>query len=849
MTNVHTWNTADIGHEHERKAARDIIAQLKALPLRNPIHVCFGLKVPGAEIDCVALGASGALIMEMKEWRYRVFGSLNHPCWQRFGPGGSLYDLPGDQNPYQQVLKQRSKLARELRSYGQRRQVESLDDNRLSDFIRAGLLQCPRLDAELHVEGIPWWFATGLDQVGKHVDEWCAASPRFDPAVFASFLARLGCRRDGLEVEADSKNAIVLQPSPPTAPPTVAVAASVVQSTPATPDPSERGTSRRGHRQRAVDTVVYERAKAELAVVQETPHDAHLLVTAGPGSGKTQFLVGRALHLLQHVSPTPRVAVVTFTNAARDNVDERLGRLAGERARVLLRHTWVGTLHQLAVHLLRSSTNAWARLRVVAQEVERRQLARLLRGRPTLDETDDPSIDAFLEAIAKWPGTGPNAPDPRLASAWEAEMRHRQEASFHGLLWCAIRDLAPFDTALLPQFLLIDECQDLCALQLRFVEALVHRGVVVQAVGDPEQAIFGFAGAVGTAMHELGRSLTQPRRASLTFNHRSQPTLVAFATPLRHDGLRQQAVRLGTAIIHEHRFASPRAEARRLAQHIKTLADPESNDSRYSYRQIAILVRESHATELLRSLRGEGIPVRESFASRPLPLVLRQFVAVAEAARAPDLDALADHAGAAPHALAMTLVVHHGARAHREVTAHLAALTPLASTETMRTALRAMHKFATRTLTGGAALGAACDDLYRDAVLPFTSSLQRMSCVGEDVDRATLRRLAEHATDVDTLLQRMSQGDAVVVDPDLDLVTVTTIHRAKGHEWPVVFLPTLTDGVLPHRRATDIDEERRLLYVGITRAIDEAHLSWVDHALHRGRGRSRLLDSLKLPPP
>jgi len=502
-----------------------------------------------------------------------------------------------------------------------------------------------------------------------------------------------------------------------------------------------------------------------------------LLIVAGPGTGKTRTLTHRLAHLVTERGVAPeRCLAVTFTRRACDELRDRLDDLVpgGAAARIT-----VATFHGLGLRIVRDHHDALglpADVRV-ADEAERLVLAREAATRATATDR------ALLEAISAAKRTGDDAVDPGVVARYGAALRANGLVDFDDLAVLPVR-LLERDPALTRALrerwphLVVDEYQDVDALQYRLLRALAPPDGDVCAIGDPDQAIYAFRGGDVGFFLRFAEDFPAARTVTLTRNHRSSPAIVraalqAVAPGSLVPGRRLDPVRTaGAPHVVVHRAATERAEAEFVVETVERALGGSSHfaidsgrsdggaDGDVAFADIAVLARTSAQLE----------PLAEALDRVGMPYQRRTH------------DRLADRPEVA--ALLAALPRHRGRPDAVPVLDRLraAAGTPAASVPA---------------------------DLERGVEL--VAPLARRC--GDDLDRF----LAEVAlgAEVDTL------------DPRADRIALLTLHAAKGLEFALVLVVGCEDGLLPLRRggAVDVDEERRLLFVGMTRARSRLVLS------------------------
>lgn len=557
----------------------------------------------------------------------------------------------------------------------------------------------------------------------------------------------------------------------------------------------------------------------------------HVLVAAGPGTGKTLTLVERLATLLREGVDPATIWAITFTNRAAAEMRERLLVKAGIDAE----DVFVGTFHAFCLHWLRRDQ---PQLAVVGPEERERLLRRLAGavesgGRRRLAE-------AVAEHFVAWAANDPALPDPEVARYLD-ELQRLAAVDLDGVV-PAFQQRLTMDSAFDDEVretvlhLFVDEFQDLNAAQYELVRSLGETCRIF-AIGDPDQSIYGFRGSDPGYFFDFARS-PETTRLQLFRNYRSAAGIVDAATAVigynqQKSGLQLSAESGRSGGIEYASAPTAGAEAEFVVRRIEELLGGIEHFSlhtgrggkggapRHGFADIAILVR-SHrqSAEILAALERRGIPCQqvgvEPFYLAPALRAAYHFVQLAAgeggsedglallrrmhgfgAASLTQLeDALPPGADFLAAARALSLPTT-AARVVEEVADQLPLFVAQARQYGVATALEGCRPL----------LALANDD---PAVRRF---LDLAGSFGRD-----LAGFGSH------LLQH---ANGTVYDPRAEAVALMTLHAAKGLEFPVVFLPGVEEGLLPATLsgAHDIEEERRLFYVGLTRARELAILS------------------------
>jgi DNA helicase II / ATP-dependent DNA helicase PcrA len=599
-----------------------------------------------------------------------------------------------------------------------------------------------------------------------------------------------------------------------------------------------------------------------------THGDGPLVVTAGAGTGKTRVLTARVAALLDRGVIPQQILLLTFTRRAAEEMVSRAASLVGLRGH---ERPHGGTFH--AVGHRHVAANA--------------EVLGLPRSFGVLDPAGACDLMEMIRDDHEL--TGPSTRFPRSATLVEIYSRCiNNDRVLSDLVaseypWCephveAITDLfkdftrrkrqsalIDFDDILLSwrallgdthlgaqiaerfHFVLVDEYQDVNALQVDIVRRLAPEGRGLTVVGDQAQAIYGFRGSDSRHLRALASSYPDSTIVCLERNFRSQPSVLKVANAIRP----REEDRI---CLTSDRAPGPRptltqcydasAEARTVVANIL-----DAHDMGSQLRDQAILVRAGHHSDLIEiELSVRKVPFRKYGGLRFLEAAhVKDFVAAARLIDNPSDDlawyrVLRLHRNIGPSRARALLDVDSKANSDRlavwpEI---VAAAPPQARTDLSATLsgllqARAAVPSGKRAEAVVRAIRPVLSARYHDARARLVD-LERLVTAANVVDDLP-SWLAEL-----TLDPPVSTGD-LAGDPrlDEDYVVISTIHSAKGLEWPIVHLPHLVDGAMPSdmalKTSEGLKEEHRLLYVAVTRARDELRLYAPLRMPHHRRAR------------
>ncbi len=608
------------------------------------------------------------------------------------------------------------------------------------------------------------------------------------------------------------------------------------------------------------------------------------LVLAGAGSGKTRVLTTRIAHLVQeHGVPPERILAVTFTNKAAGEMRERVGSLLGGEPRGM----WIGTFHALGARILRRHAErlGWtSTFTIFDAEQSLRQVKRTLEALDIDLKRFNPKAVRGMMSAAKNQLVNPAAfheehsggfdlfarTVAKVYPEYQRALREQNAFDFDDLLVKPV-ELFERDEWVLRgyrdrfAFLLVDEYQDTNQAQFRFLELLAedHRNLMV--VGDDDQSIYGWRGA--DVRNILGFEQTFPGAAvvRLEQNYRSTSVILdaaneVIAHNVERKGKTLRTDRTGGEKVTLVECADEVDEGRWVADEVR--ARYENGPALHTYRDFAVLYRTNAQSRALEdAFRVRGIPYQivggvRFYERREIQDVLGYLRLISNPL---DEDAFQRVVNYPRRGIGGTSLERLVPFAREKGIGLLEAASVATTAPDVPTAGgRALEAFAEFVSTWSARasqvrVGVLLEELVE--ALDLYQALEDEGPEGEDradnvreliagaldFDRELFTELdpdeVDAFTELDLFLQRVALvADVDRHDPDADTVTLMTLHNAKGLEFPVVFITGLEDGLFPLSRAYDepaaLEEERRLFYVGITRAMDKLYLC---HARQRRR--------------
>jgi DNA helicase-2/ATP-dependent DNA helicase PcrA len=585
-----------------------------------------------------------------------------------------------------------------------------------------------------------------------------------------------------------------------------------------------------------------------------THENGPLLILAGAGTGKTRTIVARITWLVSTGTPASKILAVTFTNKAAREMKERIrGMLSEEQADEIT----ASTFHALCVRILRADADkiGYKNNFTIFDEGDQLGLIKKVINRVTAkDEKLDPGLAKNLISKAKNNGWAAPQDDETVIGAvyarYNRELHALNAMDFDDLLVQAVRllnenpEVRDKWRARYTQ-MMVDEFQDTNRLQLDLVSLLAAGDPPnVCVVGDDDQSIYGWRGAEVSNILEFEKHFPNPKVIRLEQNYRSTNPILTTANRLIKNNPRRRVKNLWSSVpggdqVHVVAVADDKTEA----EFVVGEAGAIRNASGIPWEHFAVIYRMNAQSRLLEeNLRRMKIPYRlvggkSFFDRREIKDVLATITCLINPQDDISLLRIINTPPRGIGATSVEIALEHSAKAHRSLFETLT--DPAFEPEITRKTAAAIRTFAEdlaaariHLLTPGADAFAIVngylsetgyfEDLKNSCKTP-EEALNRESGAKE-----VLNALANHQTkkrgSVQDFLDELSLNREREEDKKDDAtgLTLITLHASKGLEFPHVFLIGAEDGLLPHERSKSegtVDEERRLFYVGITRAM------------------------------
>lgn len=590
---------------------------------------------------------------------------------------------------------------------------------------------------------------------------------------------------------------------------------------------------------------------------------ARTLVVAGAGTGKTTALAHRAAYLIEHDVSASTILAMSYTRKASAEMAQRIADLVGIGAASQI---WMGTIHSICY-------------RVISQWLPRADYedAPTVYGPSEADSVKEGvisdlrlrfSVRQFNEALKR--GTADTALRRGL-DEYRRRLKVAGATDYDGLVTDALAILEEPDVKAHYRsqfsYLLVDEAQDLAESTWRVVDALA--GGSVWAVGDDSQSIFRFLGA--SIDRFLGCAEQGWAVFPLTRNYRCTKPILALGNAVLERNTRRIPKTLITEkdgpAVEAHGFPDDGAEMQWVASEIRALADeplqagpPAAEEETlpdkapaWKWNQIAVLCRTNPFVErVVEALTLAEIPVQavgglDPFATQTGRLVIDLFRLAVNPHDDMTVSRVLIGAGTSPQRIAIAqkrrldegMILFDAARTlppndpgRRCLEAAQAVILPMANQP------KAAVRFVVESIRRIPQLSGLGDSIM---AVPIFNAMDDWSMRGG-------------GSLSDFLLFTATKSAIDLWDEGQDAVAVMTVHAAKGLEFPIVFVPGWEEGMLPHylskSKPEDLEEERRIAHVAVTRAAERLYVSWAEERAEFSqiwrRQRSHLLESLCL---
>jgi len=603
-----------------------------------------------------------------------------------------------------------------------------------------------------------------------------------------------------------------------------------------------------------------------------------VLILAGAGTGKTRTITARMAHMVDKGIQPETILAVTFTNKASNEMRERVIEMVadGKGKKIVL-----GTFHAFCVKLLREHAEKlgykknWT---IYTQSEQTSLLKRIITRLITKDETCDAAKVQSRISSAKNSGESLGDPetslDAAIMQAYQGEMRALNAMDFDDLILLGVELMEEHEDVRFRvrdkhRYVMVDEFQDTNGLQMRLLRALVGPPYHVCVVGDDDQSIYGWRGADITNILEFERFFPDPHIIKLEENYRSTTPILHTANSLIKNNAGRRPKTLwsrnpGTDNVRLLAADDDQQEAEMIASEIETAHFQEARP----YEDFAVLFRTNDQSRVLeQQFRQRKMPYRvvgsRSFFDRR---EIKDVCAYLSVMHNPHDD------------INLLRILNTPLRGIGNSTAELARddsvqrgcsiwvvlsdpafqrKIPEKTRNAVQGFLHVINKYAQSAGAPGTFLAEMTKVLL--AEIGYMAYLEKAAkkpeeyaawatCIDSFLAQIAAYDERNRSGGLAGFLDEISLNDEREDKREEDImqkkgVCLITMHASKGLEFPVVYLPGCEQGLMPHKRSYEegrVDEERRLFYVGLTRAMKKLTLSFVRWRTRYGEKQAQL---------
>jgi len=610
--------------------------------------------------------------------------------------------------------------------------------------------------------------------------------------------------------------------------------------------------------------------------------DGPLLIVAGAGTGKTKVLTSRISHLIKKNKAYPnQILAVTFTNKAAKEMQSRVSKILGATATGL---SWLGTFHSICAKLLRkhaSAVNLNSNFTIIDTDDQTRLIKNICKAENIDIKQLSPRF--ILAIIDKWKNKGlyPNEVIINNKDIYEKTILpvykiYQQKLT--DLNTCDFGDLILHVVKILEKnidiktiysknfkYILVDEYQDTNFIQSRFLNLLAEKNKNLCCVGDDDQSIYSWRGAEIKNFLEFDQTYKNTKIIRLEQNYRSTQNILSVASQLISNNQNRVGKTLKTTmeegdLIDLNCYKNGKDEAIGVSDEIEKIK------KKYSLNNVAILVRAIFQTR----------EFEERFLKIGLPYRILGGTKFYERAEIKDCIAYLRIVHQHKDDLAFERIVNNPKRSIGDNT--LKQIHEFAKKESTNLEFASRKMIEQNLIKPKTKLGLSFflnsltkwrDDLENKKVnhikllqiiideSGYSAMLKNKKDVENENRLENIKELLSAMKEFDTLegfLEHVSLATSIDQDWEGHKVNMMTMHAAKGLEFDVVFLPGWEEGLFPHQKSIEekgqngLEEERRLAYVGITRAKKKALISFSMNRFYQGDWidsmASRFIDEL-----
>lgn len=598
--------------------------------------------------------------------------------------------------------------------------------------------------------------------------------------------------------------------------------------------------------------------------------DGPLLVLAGPGSGKTRVVTHRIANMLRSGVYSSQIVALTFTNKAAEEMRSRVERLAPQST------VWISTFHRFCARLLRNYSNLVGLESNYTIYDTSDSLQILKRALQTEEISTSHATPEKVARAISWAKNNMILPDRYEANSasaissivqdvypeYQRQLRAANAVDFDDMLMLVAQMLqeneelrAALDERF--RYILVDEYQDTNLVQYLLVRSLSQQFPNLGVTGDPDQSIYGWRGANLNNILDFEKDFKQVNVVRLEQNFRSTPNILAVADHLIGHNKRRKKKSLFTEL--------PAGQPVRMLTYVTSHEEAQAIALRIA-AQVAQGKRRPRDFAIFYRVNALSRAYEEALRQQGLPYMIVSGVEFYHRKEIKDVLAYAMLMNNPRDDVAFSRIVNTPTRGIGKSTLLKLQVHALDNGISMMDAAREagmIESLSKRAAVAVAKFVALFDRLslkinepveeILGAILNESGYRAQYEDSDDEEDQSRLENIEELLSSArefdfqhpeDGTLEQYLEDKALVnetdeFDTELDRVTLMTLHAAKGLEFPWVFIVAVEQGLLPHERSKDseaqLEEERRLLFVGITRAQEELEISTANQRDFRGR--------------
>jgi len=612
--------------------------------------------------------------------------------------------------------------------------------------------------------------------------------------------------------------------------------------------------------------------------------DGTCIVTAVPGSGKTRVLTSRVVHLIKNHNIDPRnILCLTFTNKAANEMKERVVSMLSDGSNIQSQSVWMSTFHRLCLAILRKHGHLIGvspDFIIYASKEQEDLIAKVARmnGYEGISRDDikklAKAVNDFREdMISLKEGCQElNTLEAQIVVEYLEQLDKINAVDFSGMLyktWILLNEHSNVAESLANRFkyVLVDEMQDTNRIQYDLVKRIAaHQNLFV--VGDIQQSIFSWRGAKPENLDDLKSDFDDVREIILPRNYRSTTQILSMAESLIRNNNNASSVELisdkGDGI---HPYIVNCSNPEEEANHVAELIAKAKHQHGFKWKDCAVLYRlNSMSRSVEMALRSQDIPYRivggfSFFDRKEVKTVLAYLSLLTN-----DCDTVSfNRAVQDPkRGIGDSLVGKLERQAQESDISILDACgfvdnIPNVNSKYKRNLLefvKMMRRYKDK-MDNGESLSKVVSGIIQSS--GYYNALEKQAESDHKSDQSRIDNVDELVSSIEEFEEQNPTGNlgdylqSVQLMSELkeeekdDVVTLLTMHSAKGLEWPCVFIVGVEEGSVPHYRSVQegsIEEERRLMYVAITRAEKLLHMSHCTVRRNKYIRRSQFLDEI-----